>query len=212
MTPSPPYPDPTNLDPIAVELPAGTRLFRCHDGAYGATEFSPGEASARFSPVLGADGKPVPVLYAAETFDAVVAETAFRNVPVRGAARRVFVSTLVSLVVSEIETQRPITVVQLYGFGLARLGVTRPELIDSDTVDYPGTQRWSQALYDHDADLAGLSWMARQHDTSRALMFYGDRVASTDFVDSAPALALAFGRGLGELFRVAEEAGITVVS
>lgn len=73
----------TPLDPAIEKLPAGHLAYRVFTATRKATEFNPGIAApTRF----GFFGKPVvPIMYAADTEEAAVAETLLHDIPVEGA-------------------------------------------------------------------------------------------------------------------------------
>lgn len=73
-------PDP--FDPATATLPVGHLLYRVLSATRTATDFNPGiGARTRF----GFFGDPVvPILYAAETEDAAIAETLLHDIPVEG--------------------------------------------------------------------------------------------------------------------------------
>src|SRR6202012_1947518 len=73
-------PDP--FDPATATLPAGHLLYRVLSATRTATDFNPGFGSpTRF----GFFGKPkVPIMYAADTEEAAIAETLLHDIPVEG--------------------------------------------------------------------------------------------------------------------------------
>lgn len=186
-------------------------MRRCHDIRFGATEFNPGLGQGRFHPIRRPDGAIVPTLYGSDTFDGALSETLFHGVPVRGPGRAIPRTALLALVVSTVAPRRDLALAQLHGHGLRRLGVSRRELIESEADQYPATRRWAEALYRGLGKLDGLVWVARQHDTSRALVLFGDRVGRGDLEVVEPPLPLAWGPGFDEVQRAAEEAGILVI-
>src|SRR4051812_42167933 len=86
-----------------------------------------------------------------------------------------------------LDVTRPI-LVGLTSDGPRRLGLTRGELIESDSRSYPRTAAWARALHDHWQRVDGLLWASGQRDTGRALLLFGDRVKVSE-------LALAPGAG-----------------
>jgi hypothetical protein len=59
---------------------------------------------------------------------------------------------------------------------------------------------------------AGLGWISRFHDTSSAIVFFGDRVAETDFSVLDGPLPLGFGDGLARIMELAEDPRILITS
>jgi hypothetical protein len=57
-----------------------TTLHRIHQAAYGALQFNAGRGNARFSPINDANGKPIPTIYAAATFECAAMESVFHDV------------------------------------------------------------------------------------------------------------------------------------
>lgn len=203
-----PFPDP--LERIWL---AGHPIVRCHEVTMGATEFNTSDASRRFRPVRNG-GVIVPTLYGADLIEGALSETVFHDVPVRGAARRIQHKALVLMVRSTVIPRRDLRLVRLHGAGLGRLGVTHGELIETGSADYHRTATWGQALYDL-GGYDGLVWRSRQFNDSYALMLWGDRVNRFMHLEVDPSnapLLLYGGVGLDEVQRLADDAGITVVS
>jgi hypothetical protein len=191
--------------PNLESWPAGKAIVRVHNVRFGATEFNPGEGGGRFHPLAG-----IATLYGSNTIAGALSETIFHDVPVRGALKAVRQQKLIPLLASTLSPLRDLTLIQLRGFGLKKLGVTRLQLIESDATEYPHTRRWAEALHGL-APADGLIWMSRQHDTSEAVVLFGDRVerSSFDIVDPPRALYPP-GPGWQEVLSAAEAAGITI--
>jgi hypothetical protein len=214
-TPIPPPPaDPADLDPLLQVWPAGQRLHRCYDVNWGARQFYAGDPAhrGRFHPFTPAGStSPVEMLYGADDLDGALSETVFHDVPVRG-AKRVPHAKLVHRLVVELTALRDLLLADLTSAGLSRLGLSRPSLIESDARSYPDTAAWARALHAHPARVDGLLWVSRQHDTSRALVLFGDRV-DLSVLEAAPdavPLTLGAGAGLDAVCAAATRAGITV--
>jgi hypothetical protein len=205
-------PDPGRVDPLVEVWPTDRRIVRCHRLGHAATEFNPGRGDpGRFHP-LPADGGWVPTVYGSDTEDGALSETVFHDVPVKGPARRILVSRLLDRVVSTVLPLRDLSLVQLHGYGLRRLGVRRRELIETEADQYHRTVLWARALHLWPGRADGLVWVSRQHDTSRAAVLFGDRVdADRDLRQDGMSLPLGWGSGLERVLVAAEAAGITVV-
>lgn len=186
-------------------------MFRCHNVFFGATEFNPGMGRGRFHPFSDWGGHPVPVLYGADSFDGAVSETVFHGVAVGGRSRLVRHALLRPLVVSSLSCRRDLNLVQLHGHGLRRLGLDRSALLDSEADSYESTALWARALHRAQRRIDGLTWVSRQHDTSRAVVLFGDRMERRDLEVVEAPLALFVGGGLERVQAAAEAAGITIV-
>lgn len=212
MTLRPP-PAATNVDPLIVEVPAGTVLFRVHADHRHATEFNPGKGDlSRFAPLRG--GRPlgiVPTLYASSTIPGALSESVFHDVPYRGTAKRILISRLGSAVLSAVGVLNPLSVALMAGPGLRRIGVRRRDLIDGGPSTYKDTVRWAAALHDSPPEPDGLAWMSRQDDTARAYLLFGDRVGDKDLLALSIPIALAISPGLDLVEQAASDAGIAVI-
>lgn len=207
-----PVPDPAALDPLTQSWPQDRQIIRCHDSRFGATEFNPGFGSGRFHPFKDRAGRAVPTLYGASSLDGAFSETIFHGVSIRGPGRIVRRGSLKPMLVSTLASVRDLTLVQLHGYGLRRLGISRAELIETDSDRYGETVRWAQALHDRDESVDGLIWVSRQHDTSSALVLFGDRVQRKHLRVIEPPLPLYVDPGFDLVERAAETAGISVVA
>src|SRR6266545_575581 len=168
------------LDPLLEIWPRGRSLTRCHNLRYGSRDFNPGHGLGRFHPFSDVSGNPVPTLYAADGVDGALSETAFHDVPARGFLKAMPRERLKTLGLSFLAPRRDLVLVQLHGFGLRRLGVTREELIASDAEEYLRTALWARALHACRPEADGLVWVSRQHDRSLCLVLFGDRVKPED--------------------------------
>lgn len=188
-------------------------IIRVHHSRFGATEFNPGRGGGgRFDPFHDQRESLVPTLYGASTFNGAVSETIFRNVPVRG-ERILAAKALIPLQVNTLQSVRPLRLIDLRGFGLQRLGVSRRELIDSDAEHYRVTRAWAAALYHAVDDADGIIWVARQHDMSEAILLFGTRVDRDDLeVIAAPRPLAPSGRIEPDLLAAAAAAGIAIVT
>lgn len=191
--------------------PSGGEIIRCHDSSFGATEFNPGVGHSRFHPFQDSRGVVVPTIYGSNTLDGSFSESIFHNVPLRGPGKSIRRSALTPIQVSTIAARRNLTLVQLHGHGLNRLGVSRAELIDSTARQYARTASWAAVLHARKRDADGLVWVSRKHDTSLALVLFGDRVARGDLEVVKSPLPLFSGAGYDEVKRAADRAGITIL-
>lgn len=204
-------PETFTLDPLLETWARGERIVRCHKSCFGATEFNPGFGLGRFHPFQDPGGTGVPTLYGSSSLAGALSETVFHRVPIRGTDRSIPRSFLKTMLVSVLAPIRDLTLVQLHGFGLRRLEISRAEIIENGADRYEQTTRWARALHTCGDQIDGLVWVSRQHDTSLALVLFGDRVKRADLEVIDPPLPLYLGLGFDEVQRAAEQAGITVI-
>lgn len=204
-------PDPATLDPLIEIWPRGRSFVRCHDLRFAPRELNPGFGRGRFHPFHDPAGRPVPTLYAADRMEGALSETIFHEIPVRGPLKSIPRWRLKNLGVSSLSPARGLTLAQLYGLGLPRLGIARAELIASDVAEYPRTVLWAQALHAHRPDLDGLIWVSRQNDACFSLILFGDRVGDKDLQIVRPPMVLASAAGFAHVQRAAEAAGIAIL-
>ncbi|BBX16266.1 RES family NAD+ phosphorylase [Mycolicibacterium duvalii] len=167
VTPAPPKP----FHPRTATLGVGTQLYRVFTAApeRRATSFNPGFGSPTRFAFFG--DPPVPVLYAAATEEAAVAETLLHDVPAAGGVLPY--DAYSRAVMARLEVARPLTVAVLHGLGLRKLKVTAAELTASGADTYSDTATWAHAA--HEAGLDGLVWMSRMCNDAKAYVFFGDR-------------------------------------
>src|SRR3954465_7643726 len=195
------------LDPLLMSWPTGEVIDRCcdvhrccdvprgSDVHRGCRNFSAGNAThpGRFQPCT-ADRRrtPLPVLYGAGDVDTALSETVFHDLPIRGSKHLAHAQLVHRLGVALI-ARRDLLLVDLTSDGPRRRGLTRGELIESDSRSYPQTAAWARALHDHAERVDGLLWASGQRDTGRALLLFGDRVKASELA-LAPGAASAHPR------------------
>lgn len=170
MTAPRPPADLVGRAPLTVVLPEGTELHRFYP-----TGLKPIYCDKSLSGRLNAPDGRYGVLYAAARPEGAFAETFLRTpgktllapelIAAKGQAR--------------LKTLRPLTLIQLYGPGLARLGATAE--VTHGGLPYDAPQAWSAALHDHPLQADGIAYTAR-HDDAEVCYAIFDR--------AAPALAL----------------------
>lgn len=192
VTPGPPKP----FKPKTATLSVGTQLYRVFTAANGRTAltFNPGfGAPTRFAFF----GDPVvPVLYAAATGEAAVAETLLHDIPVDGGLLPY--DKYAGTVMARLTVTRPITVGVLHGLGLRQLKVTAADITGSGADSYPHTVAWAQAA--HEAGLDGLVWMSRLCNDAKAYVFFGDRCDGAFTQD--PGFGRLFATGADQLWLI----------
>lgn len=170
----PPPPDP--FEPVLETWPAGLPLWRVHPLRRGAAEFNPGMGEPTRFAFFGSPV--VPVLYAGANPEAAVAETLLHDLGGTGG----FLPHEIyrGRVLSEVRPIRDLTLVQLHGGGLIKLGLEAQQLTATTAAHYPETVAWAQAAHRGVATADGLVWMSRRWNSARCVMLFGDRVAGAD--------------------------------
>ncbi len=201
------------LSPKLEPMAAGTHLLRIHDRDLGETDFNPKpRPTARFRPI----GKPVvPTLYAGVDEDVAIAEGLFHDVPIRPDIIRQYpLAGLDGRVISDLAPTRDLTLIQLHGHGLQRLGVTHGELIEKPAAEYEWTARRAHALYVAATQADGLVWMSRRFTGRAAVMLWQGqgRVGHGDLTVTAPARPLWEGAGRQLVLEAALRAGIRLIA
>ncbi len=192
VTPEPPKP----FNPKTATLDIGTQLYRVFTGVEGRT-------AATFNPGFGAPtrfaffGTPViPVLYAAATEEAAVAETLLHDIPIGGGILPYH--KYARTVMARVEVTSPVRVGILHGLGLRQLKVTAADITASGADTYPETVKWAQAA--HNARLDGLVWMSRLCNDAKAYVFFGDKCGGAFTQDST--FGRLFATGADQLWLI----------
>lgn len=160
-------------------LPAGQVMHRVHQQKYAADQFNPANVgNARFSPIADEKGDVIPTIYAATTFDGAVMETIFRDVPYAPGYKNVDKARLEDQVHSHVNSSTDLVLADLSTIALRKLGVTKADLIETEKDQYPGTRKWAEAIHAQHKHIQGLCWVSRQDDSARAVVLFGDRVAT----------------------------------
>ena len=210
----PPPPDFRRVTPLFHAWAAGDPIIRVFNHEYAPNAFNPGRGGGvrgRFHFFEVSAGAVVPALYGADQEDGAIAETVFHDVPVRGDHRVVLETRLTPLSIVTLAPARELRLVELLGFGLQRLGIRAEELTSTEASEYASTVRWAAAIHGAFPDVDGLAWMSRQFNAARAVVLFGDRVASAELEAVAPPLPLAFGPGRIRLDDAANRAGIAII-
>lgn len=200
---------PEKTDPLQITWKAGRRLYRVHFEESSATAFNPGgDRVGRFHPIFDCRNKAIPTLYAANQIKGALSETVFHNLLAGGVVLR---AQLANRYISEIELAEDLILANLSGSGLRRLGLNRSQLLECSAAHYKSTARWAEALHRDATDIAGLVWVSRQFDTSKALIVFGDRVGAEPLAVRGEARPLYKGAGYRLVQKAALEAGITII-
>ena len=168
--------------PNVVTLGAGAIVERVHDRRYRADDFNPCRgAPTRFAPIHDAEGNCVPSLYAAGTLEAAFHETIFHDIPVAARRRTVPKTVVGKRAHGRLEVLRDLKLASLRAPDLRRWRIGRNSSIASPPALYPRTARWARAIHAQFPDVEGLVWTSERCDPEPAYLFFGDRVAPSDF-------------------------------
>ena len=160
---------PAPFKPAIDTLSAGHLLYRVFTSTRKATEFTPGVgAPTRF----GFFGKPVvPILYAADTEEAAIAESLLHDIPEEGGVLPY--DQYSRKVLARLEVTRELRLVVLHGIALRRLKVKPEDVTSSPASSYSTTVQWAEAA--HGIGVDGMVWMSRLCNNTAAYVFFGDR-------------------------------------
>lgn len=160
MTAPLPPADIARRSPLALLIPAGTRLARFH--SYGSAKHDPRYFDRSLSGRLNAPDGSYGTLYTAERKAGAFAESFLRN-PGRNLIDG---TTLRAKAFAELTAPADLRLVQLTGPGLAVLGATAEVTHGSDPGPnpYASAQAWSRALFLHPDRFDGIAYRARHDD------------------------------------------------
>ena len=168
--------------PKVVTLPAGEQLHRVHRRDYEPTGFNPCKGvPTRFAPIQDATGNCVPSLYAANTLEAAIYETIFHHILAKSRRKTVEKPRIQEHAHGLLVVQRDLRLASLRAPDLHRWRIDRNSLIGSSPVHYRDTSRWAEAVHHQYPVVEGLLWTSNKCDPDTAYLFFGDRVAATDF-------------------------------
>ncbi|HZJ04912.1 MAG TPA: RES domain-containing protein [Nocardioidaceae bacterium] len=158
--------------------------MRVHSNTRHVTDSNPGIGKPTRFAFFGSPS--IPVLYAAETEEAAVAESLLHDVPLSG--RPLPARDYRDHVLGRFEVLRDLRLAMLHGLGLRRLNITNTDVIDVHGAGvYRETVAWAAAA--HSAGSDGVEWMSTKCNNSPAQVLFGDRVLATDLL-----LDPAYGR------------------
>jgi RES domain len=160
---------PTSFKPDIETLPAEHVLYRVFTNIRPPTDFNHGVgAPTRF----GFFGKPVvPIIYAADTEEAAVAETLLHNIPVEGGL--LLYDDYSRKALARLKVTRDLRLAVLHAMGLRRLKVSPEDVTSSPASTYRDTVHWAEAA--HGIGVNGMVWMSRLCNNTKAYVFFGDR-------------------------------------
>jgi hypothetical protein len=206
-------PPPPILHITLASWPAGTPLHRVHHLDYGAVQFNPGiRGNARFSPIADRHARAIPTLYGGSSFACAAMESVFHDVPFTPGFKAYDKNKLLGHGHSQCVATRDLVLADLTSRALRKLGVERKRLIDTEKDQYPVTRQWAVAIHAAFPQVQGLYWVARQDDSARAVVLFGDRVADGVLRPAAATRSLVDDPvAYGELLALAEQIGVDIV-
>ena len=177
----PPNPFPKHIH--STWLPPGAQLHRIYSTKYPGNAFNPTAAKLnRFSPLFHR-GEVVPVLYAGSSLETAIYETLFHDAHAKGVKHQALpASALTHMRYGSWQTRRALKLATLHAPDLAVFGVTMDRLTATNSMYYPQTARWAEAIHNNHADIEGLQWTSCRGDPGLAYVLFGDRVGSRDLV------------------------------
>lgn len=203
------------LDATLVVWGKGRALHRVHRSVYQPDQFNPAlVGDARFSPLLNSGGEVIPTLYAGSTFDCVLMETVFHDVPYVAGLKTLSKSAYVlGMVRSKLRLARQIHLVDLSSIALHKLGVSRASLIDTNASEYSRTREWALALHDQNPQAEGMTWTSRRDDHAQAIVLFGDRLdaAALTVEEASAPLMLQDGSACADVIALAAQLGVLLV-
>jgi len=194
-------------------LSKGILLHRVHHEQYSAEQFNPGlQGNARFSPIQDPEGHPIPTIYAGITKNCAMMETIFHDVSFAAGLKTYDKSKFEGQVHSTLEVLEELELVDLASVALRKLGITRKQLIDTEKNQYPTTRQWAERFYEQCPTAQGLTWISRQDDTARAMMFFGDRITPQSLGQTGESLSLINNTATyDDVLELAEKLGVLIV-
>lgn len=183
----PPSPPTTaRIELLTVTLAPGTSLHRIYRGVE-PVRFTRTRGANRFDPL------PVPwaatqVLYAGSSPEVAISECVLRwhDHFTPGATLILEHSKIAGRSLVELRLRRGLTLVDLTGFGLARIAALaaphKPDqLFLASRAHYDTTQSWGGWLRTQLPSAAGFRWMSRQHNSSFCYVFFDDTAPGDSF-------------------------------
>lgn len=168
--------------PNITTLRSGAMLHRIHDRNYAANVFNPCQGGAtRFAPISDGKGQCVASLYAGNTIDCAIFETVFHDVPANAKLKTIPRRNVQSRAHGALRVLRDLKLATLRNADLKKWSITRAALITSSPKLYSNTAAWAEAIHHQFPNVDGLIWTSNQCDPDNAYLFFGDRVAASDF-------------------------------
>ncbi|MDA8264988.1 MAG: RES family NAD+ phosphorylase [Actinomycetota bacterium] len=170
-----------------VEKLAGTLMYRVYSLKHGYDSFNLGYGNTRFAPFSDNKGTEVPTLYLGEDELVALLESVFHEVGTSG-DRVIYERALRERGLAYVRTPAAFHLVDLRDPALALLGLSRDQLVATDSGHYACTREWAVWLHGRlirrrQAD--GLLWHSRKAELvlgsapREVVVLFGDRVPST---------------------------------
>jgi hypothetical protein len=172
---------------------------------------TPPEIKTRFAFFSGLDGRTVGVAYGAESVEAAICETVFHDVPLKRGPRQVVIPRLSPLGLVALCPRRDLSLIELFGSGLPRLGVRADQLTATGPNVYAKTVEWAKALHAAVSGADGLVWMSCRFNVAKALVLFADRVSSSELAVDGAVHPLISGEGRRFVNEAADRADIDLV-
>jgi hypothetical protein len=87
----------------------------------------------------------------------------------------------------------------------------RTQLIDTPRSTYSQTRLWAPAIHQSDTRLAGMVWTSRKYDEERAMMFFGDRLATGDIISVRSVGVVTDRVTLQLVYELGDRSGIDII-
>lgn len=160
-------------------ISAGECIYRCHRLDFAGTRFNPGIGMAtRFTPLISPEGKNIPTLYAAQSFDAAVYETLFRHES--SSLFRVQIDRVMEVGVSKILVRRELPLIQLFTPDLRKWNIGESELFSPCKESYEACRVLAANIWRDNPSACGIVWSSRQDSKSNAYLLFGGRCGESD--------------------------------
>jgi hypothetical protein len=96
------------------------------------------------------------------------------------------------LVLSCIESTKPLLLVDLSSIGLMRMNFHRRDIIETSHTRYTTTRSLAKNLYVNEPNIQGFQWITRRIDIIKTIVLYKDRIKDDTLVlPSSPVSLLA---------------------
>ncbi len=146
--------------------------------AYPATRpdsFAEGWGDTRFAPLQQPDGTAVHTYYAASSAEGAYMESVLHDVALDPPGQ-FDVGELAHFRLAQVVLPDTIRCVSFHTPYLPKLGLSRPQLIDSLPACYPEARAWAQAAYLQCPRAQALAYGSRRNDAARCVMLFKQRL------------------------------------
>jgi RES domain len=122
------------------------------------------------------------------------------------------IARLRGLSIVKLAYPKDLTLVQLNGPGLRKLGLTREQVIDTGPAAYPNTAALAQVLYETHPAAQGIVWTSHQADHGDAIVLWEIRMDPDALEVLEGPYALDDAHGLKLVANACEQLGILLVA